>query len=184
MKRALPLILVVLAVLLLVWGVTSRRSAPLEGLDVDGNASDADRRPTDRSRAGDAPPSADAAPSPEPGQSVDAMGDSADAADAASDATPNPRPTLINVYDAEEERAAREAVSRKVFGADGPKPCTNVCDCAAGEGCQQPGGFCVPGLIDTPCCAWIDCPEGQACAMPDGSFGVCPEGDDEEPRDR
>lgn len=76
--------------------------------------------------------------------------------------------------DPERERQAREAISREVFGDEGPTRCETVCDCADGEGCDTGAGLCVPGLFSGPCCLDARCPSGSACTNPDGSPGLCP----------
>ncbi len=85
----------------------------------------------------------------------------------------NGRIILVNVYDEEEELAARREIARAVHGDDGPARCTTSCDCAPGVGCQHPPGICVPGLMDMPCCEGEACATGTICVNPDGSNGSC-----------
>lgn len=174
MKKILPIILILVAVALLVWGVTSRNDedVPDEGASRVDAASqetasdttyDASATPSGSGEALDADPIA-------PEQARDTSTNSSADAGVRQDVG---RREIVNMYDAESERQARIEMARDVFGDEGPTPCETACDCPSNSGCQQPGGICVPGLLDTPCCEWTDCPEGVSCIDADGETGVC-----------
>lgn len=97
------------------------------------------------------------------------------AADAASQRT-DAAARHPNDYDMEAEREARIAISRDVFGEEGPITCASVCDCPPGFGCQGGSNRCVPSMISGRCCSWeTDCPTGQTCIDENGDSGTCAE---------